>query len=73
MTCRTCALLDVRPDASGRIVPRKDKSYRCLAKIPIVPLPRSVRGYYFSHGRPVPGHMEPDEGDNCFYHEERRK
>lgn len=33
MTCKTCKYLDVPPDASGRIVPRAHRAYKCAAPI----------------------------------------
>lgn len=71
MACRDCKLLDVPLDKAGRRMPRKGKAYRCLAEVPTVPLPRSWRGHWrwTTKASVYVGYMEPDEGDNCFYHE----
>lgn len=71
MTCRSCQYLDVRPDSRGRVIPRRDKSYRCLAPEPARPIvPASVTPAYL-RWPPHRSHMEPDDGAECPCHEPR--
>jgi hypothetical protein len=67
MTCRTCLLLKVAPDKSGRIVPRKNKVYRCSAaeNPPMPRLPASVTGEYGFRWPPSSRWMGADDGVDC--------
>ena len=60
MTCRKCKYLDVRANNGGRVVPKRDGLYKCLAPIPDLRLvlPRSV-----TVG--TPRHMSPEDGEGC--------
>jgi len=75
MSCRTCKYLDVAPDKLGRIVPRKDKTYRCLAPDPEMPtMPDSITetyGFRWFEGQRSRTYMTPDAGENCPCHEPR--
>lgn len=73
MNCRACKYLDVAPDKSGRIVPRKGYSYRCLAPIPALPaLPDSITNEYSFRWPPTRTHMTPERGAGCPIFEARK-
>lgn len=68
MTCRNCRFLDVRPNAAGNIIPRKDYAYRCVVPMPEYEWPKSVRKpSVFAH------YMRPDDGEGCAFFELRKK
>jgi len=67
-SCRRCRWLAVAPDSDGKVRPRAGRAYRCRIEVPKVPLPRSVRTVKYDKR-----YMEPDEGQNCFYFEDRKK
>jgi hypothetical protein len=56
-------------DKDGKTRVRKGRAYKCGTKIEHLRLPKSVRNYV----PPVPGYMEPDEGEGCSYFVERTK
>jgi hypothetical protein len=66
--CRTCRFLDVPLDSDGVRRPRATHTYNCLAEIPVVALPASVRNYT----PPKPGRVEPRDGGGCAYHRLRQ-
>lgn len=68
MTCRNCCFLDVRPNAAGKIIPRKDNFYRCAVPMPEYDWPKSVL-----KPRPHQRYMNPDEGEGCTFWEMRKK
>lgn len=73
MSCRNCKYLEVAPNAAGKIVPRKGKSYRCKAPDPEQPiLPHSilrVYGFKWAFGR---SYMSPEDGEGCLMWEYRK-
>lgn len=70
--CRTCRFLDVPPDKLGRIKPRADKTYRCLATQPeLPPLPLSITQSYGFHWPPSRSYVSPDQDTECPVWEER--
>jgi hypothetical protein len=72
VTCRTCKYLDVAPDKSGRIVPRKGNSYRCLAPHPTLPpLPDCITRRYDFQPFFVRSWMSPPDGGECPVYEAR--
>lgn len=68
MTCRNCRFLDVRPNAAGKIIPRKDNWYRCKVPLPEYEWPNSV-----VVPRPAAHSMGPDEGEGCKFWKLREK
>ena len=67
-TCRGCKFLDVTPDKLGRIIPRKDKVYRCTVPIPAIEelgLPASVTDYAGGSLSFHKSWMAPDWGEGC--------
>lgn len=72
MTCRTCRYLDVKPDRSGRRVPRKNYAYRCTVPLPEVKWPASVTTYV-GFREPHKTMMDLDEGEDCPLYEELKK
>lgn len=73
-TCRTCQFLDVPPDKAGRIRPRSNYTYRCLAPDPVMPvMPASITtAYGFSWPPCSRSYMHPDEGEGCPTYEARK-
>lgn len=70
--CRTCKHLAVRPDKLGRIVPRKNEVYRCLAPEPdLPPIPLSVSEVYDFKWPPRRTMVTPDHGKDCPVWEKR--
>lgn len=72
MTCRTCALLEVPPDAGGHVRRIEGKFYRCRATAPDLKaiLPASVFRRVASVAHEVAMHsgramMMPDWGEGC--------
>lgn len=45
MAYKKCKYLQVAPTASGRVIVRADKAYKCGIEIPEIKLPASVRLY----------------------------
>jgi hypothetical protein len=64
--CGSCKYLDVKPDALGRVVVRKQNSYQCLAPQPDQPpLPTSVLKRYGWEWPPLRTYMEGTDGKDC--------
>ncbi len=80
MTCRTCKWLEVPPRRDGKIVPRRNNSYRCAVPVPPPPaMPASIRitaRHSYGLGNlewPTScGDMEPDDGVGCTFHAPRK-
>lgn len=74
MTCRTCKFLDIAPDSRGRVVPRANKGYCCLYKVPAEHgLPASVTGSYNFRWPPSKRSMSPSDGEGCPQHVSRKE
>jgi hypothetical protein len=72
--CGSCKYLDVKPDSVGRVVPRKNCAYMCLAPDPEKPLvPASMRNYRLWQWPPPRTYMSPSDGEDCpaYKHRER--
>ncbi|MGZ2374941.1 hypothetical protein ACVI3U_002844 [Sinorhizobium medicae] len=60
---KPCKFVDIKPDARGRIVMRKDYAYPCAAPLPDVALPTSITA---SDGRRAAGrHITKDDCAAC--------
>ena len=67
MSCGQCKFLRVLPDADGKVRIRKSRVYSCTTSLEHLHLPKSVRNYK----PPVPGYVQPTEGEGCSYFVER--
>jgi hypothetical protein len=66
MTCRDCRFLDVKPDAIGRRVPRRDGAYRCSWSAPEIALPTSMKQFDLQRKLASSrSYMGPDDPHDC--------
>jgi hypothetical protein len=63
--CRDCRFLDVKPNAAGRRVVGRDRTYNCTAPIPEPELPDSVTSAFGWRWPPARSRMVGDDGAGC--------
>lgn len=71
--CRSCRYLEVPPNKTGRVVPRKDQAYRCSVPLPQYRFPASVTTRHGFDGSLPKRRMDPEEGQDCPFWELRKK
>ena len=70
MTCRDCRFLDVRPDAAGRRVLRKDHMFPCTVPVPEPDVPACMK---YGDWPPRRSHMGRDDGADCKFYDQLKK
>ena len=73
MTCKTCAWLDVKPNAAGKIVVYKRDAHKCLAPIPEIVLPHSVTKGHGFRWPPSKSYVSAHDGEGCPLYKKREK
>jgi len=65
MSCAKCKHLDVKADATGRVVVRKANGYQCIAPIDMPNFPTSITETYNFQWPPRRKFMSRGEGVGC--------
>lgn len=65
MMRKPCKFADVKPDIRGRIVMRKDHTYKCTVPLPDIALPTSVTRAYGFRWPPHRTNVDREQCEEC--------